>query len=61
VKNLTLTDSVYRLLVRVGVAHETDVDRAADVLQTAANSIAWLVLKEVIAVPHRSRTDAGPA
>lgn len=41
VKNLTLTEPLYRLRVRVGVAYATDVDRATEVLQQAAEAVAW--------------------
>jgi small-conductance mechanosensitive channel len=41
VKNLTLTEMIHRLHVRVGVAYETDVDKAAEVLLAAAESISW--------------------
>lgn len=39
VKNLTLSEPLYRLRVRVGVAYETDVDHATSVLQAAAEAI----------------------
>jgi potassium-dependent mechanosensitive channel len=41
VKNLTLTEPVYRLRVRVSVAYSTDVDRAVEVLGSAADNIPW--------------------
>jgi len=41
VKNLTLTEVVYRLRVRVGVAYATDVDHAARVMGEAAESLEW--------------------
>lgn len=41
VKNLTLTDVVYRLRVAIGVAYGSDVDRAAEVLERAAAALSW--------------------
>lgn len=41
VKNLTLTDVVYRLRVAIGVAYGSDVDRAAEVLESAATALSW--------------------
>ncbi|MBK8480505.1 MAG: mechanosensitive ion channel [Proteobacteria bacterium] len=41
VKNLTLTEVVHRLRVRIGVAYGTDLDRAAEVLRQAAESLTW--------------------
>jgi small-conductance mechanosensitive channel len=41
VKNLTLTDSIYRLRVTVGVSYGTDLDVAEQVLRAAADSLEW--------------------
>lgn len=41
VKNLTLTEPVYRLRVEIGVAYATDVDRASEVLHAAAAALPW--------------------
>ncbi len=41
VKNLTLTDIVYRLRVKIGVSYGADVDRAAEVLEAAAAAVSW--------------------
>jgi potassium-dependent mechanosensitive channel len=41
VKNLTLTDVVYRLRVKVGVSYDSDVDRATEVLKSAAEVLSW--------------------
>jgi small-conductance mechanosensitive channel len=41
VKNLTLTDAVYRLRVKVGVSYNSDIERANEVLAAAAASVSW--------------------
>lgn len=41
VKNLTLTEVVHRLRVRIGVAYGTDLDRAVEVLRQAAEGLEW--------------------
>ncbi|MFO0673757.1 MAG: mechanosensitive ion channel [Polyangiaceae bacterium] len=41
VKNLTLTELVYRLRVTVGVAYGSDVDHASAVLERAAAALSW--------------------
>lgn len=41
VKNLTLTNSVYRLRVKVGVSYRSDLALTEDVLRAAAESIPW--------------------
>lgn len=45
VKNLTLTENLYRLRVKVGVAYATDLDRAVEVLSAAAESIPWRAME----------------
>jgi potassium-dependent mechanosensitive channel len=41
VKNLTLTDAVYRLRVRVGVSYSSDLALVERVLRAAAESVEW--------------------
>lgn len=41
VRNLTLTERSYRLRVAVGVAYDTDLDHAVDVLTAAAAAVGW--------------------
>ncbi len=41
VKNLTLTEVVYRLRVSVGLAYGSDVDRATAVLDAVARELPW--------------------
>jgi small-conductance mechanosensitive channel len=41
VKNLTLTEVVHRLRVKIGVDYATDVDHAAEVLRVAATAVPW--------------------
>lgn len=41
VKNLTLTDVIYRLRVKIGISYGSDVDRAVQVLEAAASSVSW--------------------
>lgn len=41
VKNLTLTDPIYRLRVTVGLAYSTDLALAEKVLRTAAEQLNW--------------------
>ncbi len=41
VKNLTLTDVVCRLRVKVGVTYASDVDVTSEVLQATAAAISW--------------------
>jgi small-conductance mechanosensitive channel len=43
VKNLTLTESIYRLRVRVGVAYGSDLAAAEAALHAAADSLDWRV------------------
>lgn len=41
VKNLTLTEVVYRLRMKIGVSYASDVDRATEVLEGAATTVSW--------------------
>jgi len=41
VKNLTLTEIIYRLRIKIGISYSADVDRAAKVLEEAAKAVAW--------------------
>lgn len=41
VKNLTLTEHVYRLRMRIGVSYESDLDQTLAVLKAAAEAIEW--------------------
>lgn len=58
VKNLTLTESVYRLRVRVGVSYATDLALAEATLQAAADAIEWRVQERP---PIVLLTDFGPS
>lgn len=41
VKNLTLTDTLYRLRVRVGVSYESDLSKVEEVLRAAGEELTW--------------------
>lgn len=41
VRNLTLTEPLYRLRVTVGVAYGSDLDRVLQVLRAAASAVEW--------------------
>lgn len=43
VKNYTLTDSLYRVTVDVGLAYESDLDLVATTLKSAALAVPWRV------------------